>query len=98
MWMVSSLAWGLSTATNSTPESKGRNEGEISREPIKLGDDKPGLVPAASVDGAREFGAIRLLAALNLDKFTDQLPSATVKEIHHGLLLGLKPLRPWRSC
>jgi hypothetical protein len=28
-------------------------------------------MPAASVNGAGEFGAIRLLAALNLDKFAD---------------------------
>jgi sugar/nucleoside kinase (ribokinase family) len=43
--MVSLLAWGLSTAANSTPDSNQcRHEGEVSGQPIKLGDDvdRPG--------------------------------------------------------
>jgi hypothetical protein len=43
---------------------KGRHEGQISRAPIKLSDDQPCLVLAASINGVRQFGTVRLLAAL----------------------------------
>jgi hypothetical protein len=44
---------------------------DVSREPIKLGDDPLGFELAAGINCTRQLRAINLLAALNLDKFAD---------------------------
>jgi hypothetical protein len=86
MWIVSLLACGLSTAMNSTPESiRVATKARFRESRSSLA-----MTSRASVNGARQFGAIRFLAALNLDKFADQLPSAAIEKIHNGLLLGLQ--------
>jgi hypothetical protein len=91
MWMVSLLAFGVVHRHElDTRVHKGRHEGQISRKPIKLGNDQSSFVLAASIDGPRHLGTIRFLTALNLDKFAHQLPSTAIEIIHDGLLLGLQ--------
>src|SRR5260370_40551721 len=38
----------------------------------------------------RQLRPVAVLAALNLGKFTDQLPAAAVEVVHHGLALRLQ--------
>jgi hypothetical protein len=44
---------------------EGRDEGPVSGQPIEFGDNEPGFVLAGGVDGARQFRAGGLLAALD---------------------------------
>jgi hypothetical protein len=58
---------------------KSRHEGQISREPIELGDDQPGLVLAAGIYGPCQLRAVRFLATLHLDELADQLPAPPLR-------------------
>jgi hypothetical protein len=50
-------ACGVSTATKLDARvHEGRHEGEVTREPIKLGDYRPGLVLAAGVNRSCQLG------------------------------------------
>ena len=79
---------------------QGRNEGQISGQPIKLGDHQLGFVLTARLKRPGEFGPIGVLAALHLDKLADDLPGPAIEVIADCLLLRFSrpsPLRPWRS-
>jgi hypothetical protein len=55
-----------------------RDEGQVTGQAVELGDNELGLVSFAGRQSSRELRALVVLAALNLDKFLDQRPSAAI--------------------
>src|SRR5215468_11813888 len=90
--MVSLLACGLSTATNSTPEFiKVAMKVQVGHRPSWIGCHAISICCLRQASSARaSSGRIGALAALDLDELADQLPSVPVEIVHDRLLLGLK--------
>jgi hypothetical protein len=88
--MVSLLAWGLSTATNSTPESISVcNESEIARQPVELGNNQLGPLSLADSQCLLQFGPLVALTALDLGELADQRPGATVQVVVDSRVVGV---------
>ena len=88
---MSRVAWGLSQATNSTPAvHHGGDEGHVAREPVQLGNDKPGLVLPAGCQGLLQFRPIIAPARLDLGVLGQQDAADTREVAHYGRTLGLK--------
>src|SRR5947207_2470370 len=68
-----------------------RNEREIARQAIQLGDNQLGLVLAAGGERSGELRPIGALAALDLDELLHKLPGAAVEVARDGFALRVEP-------
>jgi hypothetical protein len=64
-----------------------RDEGQVARQAIELGDDQLGLLPLADRQSLLEFGPLVALTALDLGELADQRPGAAVQVLLDGMAL-----------
>lgn len=65
------------------------DEGEVPAQPVQFGDYQRGFFLFAEGDGGGELRPVVFLATLDLDKFTNHFPVATIDPLGDGFPLGV---------